>query len=400
MKKLSFKLLFLLLLFLNTLACGQVIVNADQVSDFQNGYAFIRKGKMWGMIDTTGKQTLDCVIPNAGIDMYIAPILIGNCIYVPKYYDDNGFASFNLYDIKGNVIQKELYGLLESVEPVPIISKYLKNQNKSDEIQYSFLSGGKTIFTKTVLKELDPLSHTINPVFKNGICVLKHYIDPAKPQKSLTIIIDKKGRIIHKLLDRDLMDQFYEGLAVCKGKNNFGELKYGYIDTLNNLAIDFKFSYQPGNFSDGLALVENKENKWGYIDKLGNMVIQCEYDKAYSFSNGTALVCDYSTNNTYIIGKSGNKIKTLTNIINTSKVDVESDVRNRIIIYQDSKTYKFGAISNKGNILVEPKFEEIKHFNSNRAFAILKNKESKEIKGFINLVGEYVIIINYNYNQF
>ena len=43
------------------------------------------------------------------------------------------------------------------------------------------------------------------------------------------------------------------------------------------------------SFSDGLAAVK-QGGKWGYIDEDGKLVISCQFDKAYPFSEGLAIV--------------------------------------------------------------------------------------------------------------
>lgn len=43
------------------------------------------------------------------------------------------------------------------------------------------------------------------------------------------------------------------------------------------------------SFSDGLAAVK-QGGKWGYIDESGKLVIPCQFDKAYPFSEGLAIV--------------------------------------------------------------------------------------------------------------
>lgn len=43
------------------------------------------------------------------------------------------------------------------------------------------------------------------------------------------------------------------------------------------------------SFSDGLAAVK-QGGKWGYIDESGKLVISCQFDKAYPFSEGLAIV--------------------------------------------------------------------------------------------------------------
>ena len=75
--------------------------------------------------------------------------------------------------------------------------------------------------------------------------------------------------------------------------------KFGYIDSRGRMAIKPEFDWAFG-FSNGLALVNiggirNEMGfviggKWGYIDQRGRVVINPRYDDAKEFSEGLALV--------------------------------------------------------------------------------------------------------------
>ncbi|HWB26541.1 MAG TPA: WG repeat-containing protein [Chitinophagaceae bacterium] len=86
-------------------------------------------------------------------------------------------------------------------------------------------------------------------------------------------------------------------LACNKGKNEIS-LKlvpvkqgnyWGYIDKTGKFIINpqFEMAY---TFEDGLALVEDSREKFGYIDEKGNFVIPAVYKRATSFAEGAAAV--------------------------------------------------------------------------------------------------------------
>ncbi len=64
--------------------------------------------------------------------------------------------------------------------------------------------------------------------------------------------------------------------------------KCGYIDTHNNIVIDFKYEMAM-SFSEGFAVVE-KGGKCGYINLKGEEVIPFIYDAATKFEEGEAKV--------------------------------------------------------------------------------------------------------------
>ena len=61
--------------------------------------------------------------------------------------------------------------------------------------------------------------------------------------------------------------------------------KYGYIDRTGKIVITSQFD-GAWQFSGGLALVKVGD-KWGYIDRSGKMVIKPQFDAAESFFEGS-----------------------------------------------------------------------------------------------------------------
>lgn len=77
--------------------------------------------------------------------------------------------------------------------------------------------------------------------------------------------------------------EFSEGRALV-----YLDKKLNFIDETGTLITDFDLK-SAAKFSNGFAVVENKDGKCGYIDKSGTLVIDFIYDNAASFSdNGTA----------------------------------------------------------------------------------------------------------------
>lgn len=80
----------------------------------------------------------------------------------------------------------------------------------------------------------------------------------------------------------DDADLFSEGLAAVAKKNKKGEKKWGYIDCLGRVVIDFQFNVSKVHgfdlisprFSNGLAYVDG-----GYINKRGEFVIRFVHAK-------------------------------------------------------------------------------------------------------------------------
>ncbi len=85
-----------------------------------------------------------------------------------------------------------------------------------------------------------------------------------------------KNEIITKEIFDDAMP-FSEGMA-CVGKiNEFGEMKYGFINTKGEIVIPLIYSNKPSDFKSGLSMVspqDKTEFDYGYINKKGKIVIK------------------------------------------------------------------------------------------------------------------------------
>lgn len=98
-------------------------------------------------------------------------------------------------------------------------------------------------------------------------------------------VIDKTGKEIILCSNDTIYGDCSEGLFTF-----FANESSGYINKEGRICIPDRY-YSTGNFSNGLAFVNDKFNgKFGYIDKNGNDVISKEYNLASNFVDGVALV--------------------------------------------------------------------------------------------------------------
>jgi hypothetical protein len=94
--------------------------------------------------------------------------------------------------------------------------------------------------------------------------------------------IDKIGKIVIDFKYEDA-DDFFIGTAWVQQNG-----QWGLIDRTEKLIIGFKYeSVLP--FFEGIAPVE-LHSKWGYIDRTGKIVIDFKYEDAANFSQGLATV--------------------------------------------------------------------------------------------------------------
>lgn len=108
--------------------------------------------------------------------------------------------------------------------------------------------------------------------------------------------------------DLDHIENFNEGLAAIQKGD-----QWAFIDQKGKIIIDFRedvatLKNENGSivkpmFSDGRSIIsKNKEGIqfFGYIDKTGKEVVSCQYVNVTPFSNGYALVMQYSKE---VVGK-------------------------------------------------------------------------------------------------
>lgn len=74
---------------------------------------------------------------------------------------------------------------------------------------------------------------------------------------------------------------FSNGLAAVSRTNEFGELKWGFIDERGEIVIPMQYSNEPGDFNEDLALVipmDQNDFHYAYIDKSGNVAFTVKED--------------------------------------------------------------------------------------------------------------------------
>lgn len=126
--------------------------------------------------------------------------------------------------------------------------------------------------------------------FSDGLASVGFFVDG----HAKGAYIDSTGEFVIK--DKG-GETFSEGLAVVKNKNS----EFGYINTAGELVIPYQFRVS-GRFSDGLSMVclgERTEegSSVGYIDKTGEFVIFYDRSDIYldEFSEGLAYVSEFET---------------------------------------------------------------------------------------------------------
>jgi hypothetical protein len=155
--------------------------------------------------------------------------------------------------------------------------------------------------------------------------------------------------------------------------------KWGYVDNSGKILINPQFD-EAFLFADGLALVKTA-GKYGYIDKDGNVIINPMYMEAMSFRNGKALVVGENTYPTFI-NKKGEIIFTV------NEADECRHFSEDLAAFKSN--FKWGFIDESGKIIINAQFDRVGDFSE--GLAMIGNEGSpKMLFGYINKKGEMTI---------
>ena len=188
------------------------------------------------------------------------------------------------------------------------------------------------------------------------------------------------------------ISSFHEGLAAIKqGK------KWGYINTKGEIEIPCQF-YSAYDFSEGYAVVENKDKLYGYIDKKGKQVVPYQYTLADDFSEGLAAVKD--------------DVRQVSGYINVQNemiiqgeyesMDYFSEGLASISVRNEEGIVVFKYIDKEGKIVIDNSFDDATPFHNGFARVerdsqiIIINKQAEEVFSttnyfFIENKGELLI---------
>jgi hypothetical protein len=184
----------------------------------------------------------------------------------------------------------------------------------------------------------------------------------------------------------------------CKHGSDRVDLKYipvksgnywGYIDHEGKFSINPQFNYAFA-FSEGLALVQNAEGKFGYIDEKGKYIINPTFKQAMAFSEGLALVVKEDSQLEYI-DKTGK-----TSLILPPEIDKAFSFSDGLAPV--SSNGKYGYIDTKGKIIVPTKYAFAKAFSSGLGLVAELDEKTNSMKwGYVNKQNEVKIKCQFSY---
>lgn len=203
--------------------------------------------------------------------------------------------------------------------------------------------------------------------------------------------INYKGETVAPCRYENARDTFSDGLAAVVLNH-----KVGFIDKNGAVRIPFVFEYSEfdfnfyqyglARFSEGLSAM-TKNRKFGYINKSGETVIPFEYDGAYSFRNGRAVVYKAFGDDAKaaLIDKKGQFIIPFY----YDYISIQSDPEPILFVMRDGK---WGLCSLQGDVLVDCDYDGIVTYHEG---LIQIKKDGRQ--GLIDPDGTIVIPCDYEY---
>lgn len=204
--------------FINSDFCNAVS-QYDELDEFQEGMAAVRRGEKWGYINTTGKEVIPCKY-----DMHVG-LFSNGLACVPS----DEYPKIEFIDREGNVVLS-----------------------------------GNYCFSTEFLGTVSMDCHLRLPNFQNGMC--KVYTNFNNDNDGSEYYIDTKGNKIEDVVEQaETTESEYQQLETNG--------KYGLKDKKGNVIVEAKYDYIQNDFENGVALValySGDRKIYGYVDKNGN----------------------------------------------------------------------------------------------------------------------------------
>lgn len=332
----------------------------------------VEKDDKYGLVDLNGNELLNVEYDKISKLENIDNSLIikknelvglsdyqGNIIIKPEYTEICGIGN----DYKNGYITKDsgnLYGIIDFNKSVIFDNKYLDIKNIYSSNKYAVKIDKKY---RIVDKQGKILTDT---EFEDVVDILGEQV--IYKEKNKCGIITINGEKIIKT-DYDELQFINNNFFIAK-KNN----QYGVISSNDNLEIDFKYEEMKYSKLSGI-LVAKKENS--------------QYDLYDSNMNLKLTVNSVEMNDDYMeIQLAG---KTQYYNFKFEEKDIKSIFINNSL-YVSEKNGKYGFVDEKGNIVVDYKYDDATEFNK-YGFAGVK---SNGVWGAINIKGEEIIKPKYN----
>ncbi|MDO4485544.1 MAG: WG repeat-containing protein [Bacillota bacterium] len=252
---------------------GQIVKEYDEVRNYCENLAAVKKNNKWGYIDRKGNVVIP-IIFDAAMDFSEGRTFVRK----GPYLDNTIFGEWWMLDESGNKIYafRESFPIRKFNNGRACIAK--KNRIKKEARFVLVDKNGWVVSRK--YESIIEFEEGYAKVNKGGKC---GYID-RMGHETIPIIYDDGN-------------YFHEGRAAVKKDG-----KWGFINKKGKMVGGFLFE-SVHDFSEGLAAVK-KDNRWGYIDKEYKEIVPIIYEDVSDFKDGRAVVKENGLK--FFINKKGN----------------------------------------------------------------------------------------------
>ena len=215
-------------------------------------------------------------------------------------------------------------------------------------------------------------------------------------------VVDKQGKILTDTEFEDVVDILGEQIIYTE-KNKCG------VITVNGEKI-IKTEYEELQFINNNFFIAKKNEKYGVISSNGDLEIDFKYEEM-KYSKLAGVLIAKKENNQYDLYDSSMNLKLTVNSVemNDDYMEVqlagetkyynfkfeEKDIKSIFInnsLYISEKNGKYGFVDEKGNVVVDYKYDDATEYNK-YGFAGVK---INGVWGAINIKGEEIVEPKYN----
>lgn len=136
----------------------------------------------------------------------------------------------------------------------------------------------------------------------------------------------------------------------------------GLVSPEGKVLIEPKYSYI-SDFRHGRAIYSNRDGKLGYLDEQGREVIPAQYDQAFGFKKGFAIV--QKGNEYFLINPDGSTITSIGNKIPVeydpfmTQESQQSEADAEFFLFMQQEPYAMGLMDKNGKEILPPKFQNL-----------------------------------------